>query len=150
MSKWKRWVRFKPAYDKRDSDPNKNYGIHGVEIWFYLRGEKGGVSFHISTGWQLPHVQTELDNLPPHPRFPYLRHKPMAADLSYHSPVPIREWQEEPQTESCELTGGACYSDRTGLGAEPVFDALRRKGDEGVWEEMKRYYRQVFEEDDGA
>lgn len=59
MSALERIVRFYPAYDKRDPDPKKNYGIHGVELLMLVKGEKGAVQFKLSTNWQLPHVTKE-------------------------------------------------------------------------------------------
>jgi len=55
-----REIKFSPAYDKRDPDPSKNYGIHGVTITFLLKGEKGAVQFVLYTNWHLPHVDHEI------------------------------------------------------------------------------------------
>lgn len=52
-----RIVRFEPAYDKRD----KNYGIHGVQVRFVLKGAEGAVQFLLYTNWQLPHIVKERD-----------------------------------------------------------------------------------------
>jgi len=41
--KFERIVRTRPPFDKRNPNPNKNYGIHGVDIWFILKGKKGGL-----------------------------------------------------------------------------------------------------------
>lgn len=38
-----------PAWDKRDPDPKKNYGIHGCELRMYLKGELGTVQFIVYT-----------------------------------------------------------------------------------------------------
>src|SRR5690554_1678397 len=54
-------VTFEPAWDKRDPNPAKNYGVHGVELRMVLKGEKGAVQFVLYTGWQLPHVTKEND-----------------------------------------------------------------------------------------
>lgn len=54
-------IKFAPAYDKRHSDPKKNYGVHGVELKFILKGEEGAVQFVIFTNWMLPNVQKEQD-----------------------------------------------------------------------------------------
>lgn len=51
---------FDPAFDKRDPDPKKNYGIHGVELRMVLKGPEGAVQFIVFTGWMLPKVQREL------------------------------------------------------------------------------------------
>jgi len=93
-----RIIEFVPAFDRRDPDPKKNYGIHDVELRMVLKGEKGAVQFVLYTNWQLPHVAREerkrtaasgLDEMGIKVRF-----EPMPADLGYHSPVPMYEGQE--------------------------------------------------------
>jgi hypothetical protein len=96
--KFERIVEFEPAFDKRSSDPKKNYGIHGLQIRMVLKGVKGAVQFLIYTNWQLPHVTEEAM-----PRAAYADDlamelrcfwTPMAADLGYHSKFPMYEGQE--------------------------------------------------------
>ena len=139
-----RKIYFEPAYDKRNPDEAKNYGIHGLDIRFVLKGDKGAVQFVIYTNWQLPHVQKELarkatkDNL-----FLYL---PMPADVGWHSPVPIYQ-DQEPISEECEyLDGKPCYYDGSTFHAEKVFDILVAEGDEAVWKYLEDYYNQVFKQ----
>jgi len=127
-------VQFNPAYDKRDPDPTKNYGIHGVNIRMVLKGERGAVQFLIFTSWQLPEVQRSLRK----------QGEPMAADFGYHSPVPMCENQHA-ITEECEyLDGKPCYYDGSSLYAEKVFERLLREGDEAVWKELEEYYIEKF------
>jgi len=142
--KFEKTVTFRPAYDKRHPNPSKNYGIHGVEILFLLKGKKGAVQFLISTSWQLPHVQKEMDALPLG-QFPYLHHKPMPADLGYHSYKPMYE-EHLPSTNSCSfLDNKPCYYDGSALNAEPIFNVLLKEGSDGVWRELEQYYNEVFE-----
>jgi len=56
----KRIKSFSEAYDKRDPDPNKNYGIHGIDMRMVLVGDKGAVSFVLYTNRHLRSVQQEL------------------------------------------------------------------------------------------
>ena len=137
-------IRFYPAWDKRSSDPHKNYGISSVDLKFMLYGDRGVIQFVIYTGWHLPEVQVELDGRAPRKPFPYLSHQPMAADLGYHSPVPMYEGQEV-VSDNCEyLDGAPCYYDGSSLAADRVFDCLRREGDEGVWRELEATYADRF------
>jgi len=132
-----RWVEFTPAFDKRNTDPNKNYGIGSVNIRFLLRGPRGVVQFLILSGWYLPEVQSELGRGTFHDY-------PLAADLGYHSPVPMYEGQE-PITDSCEyLDGRPCYYDGSSLAAKRVYERLLREGDAGVWSELEDYYTDRF------
>jgi hypothetical protein len=57
MSELKRIIEVEPAYDKRNPDPSKDYGIHGVSIRLVLRGPLGAVQFLLYTNRQLPHIQ---------------------------------------------------------------------------------------------
>lgn len=138
-----REIRFYPAFDKRSPDPNKNYGIHGVELAFFLKGPHGAVQFKVSTNWQLPHVQAEIDGKVPNSQFPYMFHEPMAVDLGYHSKNPMRDGQE-PMSGNCDVIGGTCYYDGSVLEANRIFNTLREEGDKGVWRELEIYYRAVF------
>jgi len=138
-----RRIVFNKAWDKRDSDPSKNYGVHGVEIAFYLIGDDGAVQFVIYTNWHIPSVQQEFDNKPPRSEFPYLSHKPLPADLGYHSYKPTYEGQEA-LTDNCHLLGGPCYYDGSTLNAERIFKILTVGGSEAVWTELENYYKEVF------
>lgn len=96
--KLERIVEFSPAFDKRDPDPKKNFGVHGVEMRWVLKGEKGAVQFLVYTNWQLPHVTQENVDRAKRARDIALElrcfWKPMAADLGYHSKFPMYDGQE--------------------------------------------------------
>lgn len=137
---FERRVDFHAAFDKRDPNPNKNYGIHGVDMRMYLIGEHGAVQFVLYTNWHLPHVRAELDARPSSER--WMDH-PMPADLGYHSKVPMCDG-DQPHP-NCELLGGCdCYYDGSGLNAERIYDVLLREGSDGVWRELEAYYADVF------
>jgi len=136
-------VKFNPAYDKRHPNPKKNYGIHGVELLFILKGKKGAVQFLLFTNWHLPHVQKELDSKSLG-KFPYLFHKPQPADLGYHSPKPMYKGHTT-ATDSCKyLDEKPCYYDGSGLAAEKIYNVLLKEGSDGVWRELEEYYTEVF------
>lgn len=103
--KFERITEWEPAFDKRDPDPKKNYGIHGVAVRWVLKGEKGAVQFLVYTQWMLPHVIKEqmrrfrLRAALSHSKedFEGELHtfwQPMAVDLGYHSKFPMYENQE--------------------------------------------------------
>jgi hypothetical protein len=148
MDDFTQTVTFTAAYDKRSKDPMHNYGVHGVNVRFLLHGPAGAVQFVIYTNWHLPNVQAEMDSQPlrENRQLWYVHHKPMAADLGYHSPVPRYRGQQPAQLDCPVLGGKPCYYDGSGLNAEPVFEALLREGDEGVWRELRSYYARVFGE----
>lgn len=137
-----RITKFYPAYDKRDPDPKKDYGIHGVDLRMILKGELGAVEFTVFTGWQLPHVKEELyKKMSPENHFLY---DPMPADVGFHSYKPIYE-NQKPTTEVCKhLNDKPCYYDGSGLKAIEIFDILVEKGSDAVWEELEKLYNQQY------
>lgn len=144
MSTLAKEIHFAPAYDKRHIDPEKNYGIHGVTLTFYLRGEKGVVQFVIYTNWHLPHVQEELDNKSDS-QFPHLFCHPMGADVGYHSPVSLSEHNTKPLTGNCPVLGGVpCFYDGSGLWGVAVLERLITEGEDAVWEELEKAYSRWF------
>ena len=139
MSEFKKEVHVRAAFDKRYPDPTKDYGIHGCELAFYLIGPKGAIQFVIYTNWYLPHVQDEMDNRPINSRLPFLGHKPIPADIGRHSHVPMYEG-ETPMEGECNIIGGTCYYDGSGLQAEDVFKIMLEGGTDALWAEMERRY----------
>jgi len=57
---YQRNKEIKKAFDKRDPDPSKNYGIHGSEIILSLKGDEGAITWSLFTARHLPHVNKEL------------------------------------------------------------------------------------------
>jgi len=142
MTTYERIIEFTPAYDKRDDDPAKNYGVHGVNLRFVLKGPEGAVQFLLYTNWHLPHVAKEWENKP------RILTDPMPADVGYHSPVPMYEDQLI-MSETCSyLDGKPCYYDGSGLMAQDGYEALVSGGGPGIWDYLENYYRATFE--DGA
>jgi len=150
-----RIIKFNPAWDKRDPDPSKNYGIHGVELAMILKGDQGAVQFVVYTNWHLPHVKEELDekllkgagqgNLN---NYLFCIIHPLPADLGYHSPIPTYEGQSI-ISDSCEyLNGNPCYYDGSGLEAERIYEILLNEGSDGVWRELEDYYKTIFGSED--
>jgi hypothetical protein len=136
-----REVIVRPAFDKRSDDPKKNYGVHGAELAFYLKGGHGAIQFVIYTNWMLPYVQAETDARPPSNSHPYLFHKPIPADIGYHSRVPRYQGQSL-MTEHCDVIDGPCYYDGSSLQAQDVFDIMIEGGTDALWAEMERQYKE--------
>lgn len=177
-------IIFRPAYDKRPK-----YGIHGVEMVWYVKGPKGVIQFVTFTNWHLPHVRKESDarilllakygdrgasqdtlasdlrnggfkkaadcleaasrmigDSPA--RLDEIQldveYHPQPADLGYHSPVPMYEGQNS--MGECNLLGGICYYDGSGLRAEEVLETLIREGSDAVWAFLDEEYARRFEE----
>lgn len=146
MSDFKHEVWFRPAYDKRDPDPSKNYGIHGVDCCFAVMKDGQGVTFSLFTNWMLPHVQAEFDARDPgHGYTRYMFHKPQPAGVDYHATKPRYEGQK-PIT-NCHITGGDCYGDGSGLLAEEYFETLLTEGSDGVFKRLEKQYAEWLEDE---
>lgn len=142
--KFSREVYFNPAYDRRSKDPKRNYGIHGVTLVMFLKGDKGAVNFTLYTNWNLPHVTKELLNRPSDEYSIRAHFLPQPAEVMYHSPVPMYEGHTA-TTNTCEHIGGVpCYSDFSCLAADQFYQALLEEGSEGVWLKLEEYYYDNF------
>jgi hypothetical protein len=138
--KFKRSILFRPGYDER----RKGCGVHGMEMRFVVKGPRGAVQFLLFTNWMLPHVEREL-----HDRYekgeslnPCL-FKGYPADLGYHSPKPMYKDQSAMRND-CDILGGQCYYDGSGLNAERPFGILVSQGLEALWKFLEEYYGSVF------
>lgn len=131
-----RIIEFKPAYDKRDLDPKKNYGIHGIEMRWYVKGPLGVVQWVVYTNWMLDSVDKS--------NWPQSLQEPMAADLGYHSPKPM--YEDQRLMTPCQFFAEGCYYDGSSLAADTVLDILKKEGGEAVWKYLENYYLDTFEE----
>ena len=122
QKKYEHNIRFEPGWEL-----DEEYGRRDMWIRFVCKGEDGAVQFLMSSGWYL--------DLPPHP--------PKAFDLGYHSREPITG--HETEFDECDILGGKCYYDGSGLQAEPILEKFLREGEEAVWEELEEYYQKIFE-----
>jgi hypothetical protein len=138
MSALTRELVIRPAWDKRNPDPKKNYGIHCAGLCFYVKGPLGAVQFVMYTGWFLPQNAESMSS--ERLRSVY----PMAADLGYHSPKPRHKGQTLAQKD-CEILHSPCYYDGSGLNAEPIMAKLIAEGSEAVWQALEAYYVETFE-----
>jgi hypothetical protein len=129
------------AYDKRDPDPKKNYGIHGMEIRFVLKGEKGATQFLVYTGMHLPNVQDWLFARSEG----YNQFSPTGADIGYHSKTPHYEGQTVID-QCCPYLGCPCYYDGSGLQADEFMPRFLEGGDKVVWPMLEERYRLWFGE----
>lgn len=134
-----------PAYDKRHKEPGKNYGIHGVDMRWYVIGPEGAVQFVLYTNWQLPHVQKDFDSRVDR-QFPHLACHPLPADIGYHSRVPRYEGQH---SRKCHLLKGPCYYDGSVLQADEFYNILVTEGGEALWLALEKRYQEWLVEAEG-
>lgn len=120
-------VVFEPGYNDRGG----NYGVHGMDFRFLLRGPRGAVGFLMSSGWVPgekgvnPTVSTLF---------------PMGMDISYHAHSPQREDHEQASAKCPYLDGQTCFSDGAFMAAEPVLEAFIVRGDAVIWEALREWH----------
>lgn len=122
------------AWDRRDPDPRKNYGVHGVDLHFALIGPLGAVSWRLMTPWVLPQVAEWWATLPA----PVL-YTPTADGVYWHRQV---DGLETAGAQPCNFFG-ACVAEQIGsISREDVLEALIAQGDAGVWAVLERTYHE--------
>lgn len=126
-------------FDRRHSDPKQNYGIHGLDIWFILKGEKGAVQFGVTVNVYLPHVNntSRKGDLGLFSGF----------DVGYHAMEP--QFEGHTQMDNCEICQ-PCYYDGSSLrAAEWVKEIFSVRGDAPeklIWEKLENEYKARFGE----
>src|SRR5438132_3556349 len=149
---FERRITFSPAFDRRDPDPKKNYGIHGVELRMVLLGELGATQFLLYTNWHLPHLMDAWAKQPCE-RTQYGNEcvavsvllRPLPADLGYHWST--QRYGSQEMMECDLLPGGKCFYDGSGLNAERGFQRLVAEGDQAVWQELEKFYQELVTEE---
>lgn len=129
------------AYDKRHEDPSKNYGVHGMDMKFYLIGPKGAVQFIFYSAQHLRHVADEMLARTGRAYNPF---HGMGADIGYHSATPRYEGQSS--TKCNLLPGGQCYCDGSALAASEFEDTFIAGGSDAVWPMLEQRYKDLFGE----
>jgi hypothetical protein len=94
QTKLERIFLLQPAFDKRHSNPEQNYGIGTVSGMLVVKGPSGAVHFSFLSGIHLPHIEKELiakygSDL----RTLGILSRGMGTDVGYHSPKPMFEGQ---------------------------------------------------------
>jgi hypothetical protein len=135
-------IRFEAAWDRTNPDPKKNYGVHGVHIWFELTRDGKGLTFSISTNWHLPHVKPQW-GFPKDDLSLRCQYEPMAFGVDYHDTKP--HYEGHTCREGCKITGGKCYSDGSGLLGNDFLQTLIEGGDEALWARMEEQFKEWLE-----
>jgi hypothetical protein len=133
-----RILTISPAWDRRSSDEAKNYGVHGMEIRFVLKGELGAVQFVFYTGIFQKHVADEHKHAGYQSRW-------MGADIGYHSPKPMYNGHQSTKNP-CGVLGGECFYDGSSLSADNFAPTFVERGPDAVWEMLRDEYDARFGE----
>lgn len=142
--KFKKIVKFAMPFDKRHSDPDKNYGIAAMRIYFILMKDQRAVQVIISTNCYLQSVVKE--------------HRAKGTDLffddetfncwdvGYHSPKPM--FDSHKPTKCDLLKGDECYYDGSSLRGKTdnVGKNFELYGEQWIWEYLEEYWYEVFKD----
>lgn len=136
-------VQFCPGYNCQNRT-SKGHGVHGMEIWWALRGPAGGADLAISTGWIPGTLEPGHGLSPDGTRSFRLADGGWSTDpRGWGSGVHARHPQYEGHEASagpCEMTGGTCYHDTSLSGADGVVPQFLARGEQAVWDELERLY----------
>ena len=133
---FERITKVRLPFDMRSDKPGENYGIHGLDVWFILKGPKGAVQFLANFGVYLPSVKHVTPG------------EIMGFDVGYHAPTPQYDGQRS-CNDTCELVeGGICYYDGSSTladeWAKQIFSTVGRPPDNVVWEMLEHEYHDRF------
>ena len=132
-------IEFRAGYDKRDANPEKNYGVAGVHVGFYYGNPVDGfVQFTIITDWYPTCLKEEKKGMQERVAGIY----PMPADLGYHSPVP--HYDDHGKMDCDMMEQGFCYYDGSTLNAERIMKILTDEGSDAVWVALEEYWDDLF------
>jgi hypothetical protein len=51
---------------------------------------------------------------------------------------------QEPMSSECDILGGTCYYDGSGLAADRLIPAFLERGTDAVWEKLTEWYTDRF------
>lgn len=137
--KFKREIVFSPAFDKRNPDPTKNYGICAITIAFNLSSSRGTLVLRLLTNQGLPETVKEYNEKGG--IFTWKYQAWGLGSLDMHSFKPHFVGHQK-SSRKCDFIGKKyCYVDGSCLAAEKMADILLREGTEGLWNAMEKRYK---------
>lgn len=135
----KKKISFNPSWDKRNTVPGKNYGVHGVEMIWTLTGSKGAIQWEVFTGWMLKSLRNENPEY-----YGFESSSVSGAFVAFHSKKPLHKGDSVSQ-KKCEFLGNKpCYSNMSCMAADEILEILIEKGEDAVWLELEDYYKKTF------
>ena len=141
---FKRIMRTRPPFDKRSDDPNKNYGVGGLRLWFILKGKQGAVQIMLGTKLYPAKVMREWKRKGDDYPFHNDEESITCWDVGFHSKKKPHYFETSDKQE-CDILG-KCYYDGSSLRGEDdnVVENYMEHGDDWIWEYLEKYYYEVF------
>jgi len=149
-----RHTEFSPAWDKRHTDPNKNYGIRSVGLLMYVKGERGAYQFQLNTPWHVPGSLSNNSGYASQGKEIHFHRKYEGNEVvveecleSYTWGVDYHSYEKTEygtKIDECKILGGTCYGGGSGLYGTNVFGMLVTGGSEAVFKELERLYFELF------
>jgi hypothetical protein len=131
-------------FDMRAADPKKNYGIHGLDIWYILKGPEGAVQYAVTIQVNPESVARERGEV----TYSYNGGSIYRGfDVGYHSPKPMYEDQGQMDCEHIE--GGKCYYDGSSLRSDDwtkiIFETTGQHPEDVLWPMLEEEYKLRFQ-----
>jgi hypothetical protein len=144
--KFEKIINIKPPYDKRSSEPGKNYGIGSMQIWFILKKGEKAVQVSISTNsylqstikeYRTTHPTSMVDDFGDYEGY-------NCWDVGYHSNTPMYKGQTD--MDCGLLKNKKCYYDGSGLRGKDdrVAENFLKYGTDWVWKYLEDEWNIVF------
>lgn len=141
-------ITYKPPYDcmrirpckfesdKCDPDTDKHHGVGPATYIYTVSGKNHAVEMTVLTNHYLPESVIAFKNP--------LRNMTLA-ELIFHYPYARFDWQPDPSTTDCKLTGGDCWVDSGSLWGQELWDSVIAIPEpaETLWNELDRIWREM-------
>jgi len=137
---FRRTLTLTMPYDQRHSNPNRDYGIHGMDLKMVLHKDNLAVQFVASLPVYLPHVARELASKG---NIGYCPFEGMGTNVGYHDDRPHYEGQ--PEMDCDILEGGKCYHDGSSLRAEEWYTEFLKGGPDVIWAKLEAEWNKMAE-----
>jgi len=126
---YRRRLLTRAAFDQRDPDPNRDYGISGAYFVFCLIGKDRAITWELCSDCFLPETKKRLRD----EGHPWMG--PTAGPVDFHYREPQYEGMRS--SDDCTLLDGTCYGNTGFLLGDDVYRAFAYGGIDGVFGKLR-------------
>jgi hypothetical protein len=125
-------------WDRRNSDPKKNYGVGGMSFRMVYLKNNNAVQFTFCIPFYLPEVIKEWESKG------YENKEGMGMNVGYHAEKPQYEGQS--RMDNCDILSCPCYYDGSSLRADEWYKKFLYKRDafDWAWQELAQEWQLEF------